>query len=261
MLMKKLLLFFFFVITATAVHAQDYSLYQKKWLVQGSDTMPYRILLPVNFDATKTYPVVFFLHGSGERGKDNEAQLIHGAKLFLKEDIRRSYPAIVIFPQCSASGYWANVIRSFDVSKKIGYTFLTGGEPTTDMRLLQLLIGTIMESYPVNKDQVYVGGLSMGGMGTYELVRRSPGLFAAAFPICGGANPATASAMKRVAWWIFHGAKDDEVYPAFSEKMFAAFKNEHANVRFTLYPEANHNSWDNTFAEPGLLSWLFAQHK
>ena len=258
--MKKILLPCFFIITVINIHAQDYSLYQKKWLVQGADTMPYRILLPVNFDATKTYPVVFFLHGSGERGKDNEAQLVHGAKIFLKEEVRKNFPAIVIFPQCSASGYWSNVLRIFDASKKIGYTFLTEGEATRDMEVLQLLVKYILENYPVNKNQVYVGGLSMGGMGTYELVRRNPGVFAAAFPICGGANPATAQSMKRVAWWIFHGAKDDEVYPSFSEKMFAAFKKEHTNVQLTLYPEANHNSWDAAFAEPRLLTWLFAQH-
>lgn len=259
--MKKIILSCCFILAAIIVCAQDYSAYQKKWMVQGSDTMPYRILLPLNFDATKTYPVVFFLHGSGERGNDNEKQLVHGAKIFLKEDIRKNFPAIVVFPQCSSSGYWSNVLRSFDASKKIGYTFLTEGEPTRDMQLLQLLLENILDGYPVNKGQVYVGGLSMGGMGTYELVRRNPGMFAAAFPICGGANPATASVMKRVSWWIFHGAKDDEVYPAFSEKMFAAFKKEHTNVQLTLYPEANHNSWDATFAEPGLLSWLFAQHK
>ena len=259
--MKKILFSFYFVFAFIIVHAQDNTAFQKKWLVQGADTMPYRILLPLNFDATKTYPVVFFLHGSGERGNDNAAQLTHGAKFFLKEETRKTYPAIVVFPQCSTSGYWSNVLRTFDATQKIGFTFLAEGEPTKDMRILQSLVKYILGNYPVNKDKVYVGGLSMGGMGTYELVRRSPGIFTAAFPICGGANPATAASMKHVSWWLFHGAKDDIIYPAFSEKMFAAFKKEKINVQFTLYPEANHNSWDATFAEPGLLPWLFAQHR
>jgi predicted peptidase len=258
--MKKIFLSCCFIIAVITLHAQDYSAYQKRWLLQGSDTMPYRVLLPLNFDATKTYPVIFFLHGSGERGNDNEKQLVHGAKLFLKDDVRQTYPAIVIFPQCSKDGFWSNVLKTFDASQKITHTFLISGEPTRDMKLLQLLVRFVLDTYPANKDQVYVGGLSMGGMGTYELIRRDPGVFAAAFPICGGANPATAGSMKRVAWWIFHGAKDDVVYPSFSEKMFAAFKKENVNVRFTLYPDANHNSWDAAFAEPGLLSWLFSQH-
>ncbi|MEP7165191.1 MAG: prolyl oligopeptidase family serine peptidase [Ferruginibacter sp.] len=259
--MKKILLSSFFIIAVITIHAQDFSAYQKKWLVQGGDTMPYRILLPVNFDATKTYPVVFFLHGSGERGNDNEAQLVHGARLFLKDDTRKNFPSIVVFPQCSKSGFWSNVLRTFDATQKVGHIFLTGGEPTKDMQLLQLLVKFILDSYPADKGEVYVGGLSMGGMGTFELVSRSPGIFAAAFPICGGANPATAQSLKHVAWWLFHGAKDEQVYPAFSEKMFAALKKENVNVRMTIYPEANHNSWDAAFAEPGLLSWLFAQHR
>jgi predicted peptidase len=248
------------MIASIIVHSQDYSLYQKRWIVQGADTMPYRILLPLNYNAAKTYPVIFFLHGSGERGNDNEAQLIHGAAFFLKKEVRNNFPAIVIFPQCAAAGYWSNVIRYFDSTQNIRYRFLASGPPTTAMGLLQTLVKYILDTYPVKKDQVYVGGLSMGGMGTYELVRRSPGIFAAAFPICGGANPATVNEIKNVHWWIFHGGKDDVVFPAFAEKMVAALKKEKAIVKFTLYPEANHNSWDEAFAEPGLLSWLFSQH-
>lgn len=259
--MKRILLCIFLIVISASIIAQDRSAYQKKWLVQGADTMPYRVLLPLNFDATKKYPLVFFLHGSGERGNDNEAQLIHGADYFLKEEFRKNYPVIVIFPQCSSSGYWSNVLRTFDATQKVTYTFLPEGGPTKDMHVLLSLVKYVMESYPVNKDRIYVGGLSMGGMGTYELVSRSPGVFAAAFPICGGANPAIAGSLKHVAWWLFHGSKDDVVYPSFAEKMFAALKKENVNVRFTLYPDANHNSWDAAFSEPGLSQWLFSQHK
>jgi predicted peptidase len=118
-----------------------------------------------------------------------------------------------------------------------------------------------MRKYPVDDERVYVGGLSMGGMGTFELVRRMPKTFAAAFPICGGANPATAKKMDDVDWWIFHGAKDDVVPPRHSEVMVKALKKEGANVKFTLYPNANHNSWDPAFTEPELLSWLFSKKK
>jgi predicted peptidase len=223
--------------------------------------MPYRLLLPEKYDAAKTYPVIFFLHGAGERGSDNEKQLAHGADLFLKADIRKSFPAIIVFPQCSATGYWSNVLRTFDADQKISFHFLPAGEPTADMRVLQTLVKHILQAFPVKKDQVYIMGLSMGGMGTYELVRRNPGVFAAAISICGGADPATAKELKNTSWWIFHGGKDDIVLPSFSEKMVAALKKEKASVRFTLYPEANHNSWDAAFAEPGLLPWLFSLHR
>ena len=126
---------------------------------------------------------------------------------------------------------------------------------------MALLVQFVFDEYPVKKDQVYTGGLSMGGMGVFELVRRMPKTFAAAFPICGGANPATASKMKKTSWWVFHGAKDDVVPPYHSENMVAALKKAGAKVKFTLYPNANHNSWDSAFAEPELLSWLFSQRK
>jgi len=261
MIIKKILLVSFFVLAGTMVYAQDFSAYKKQWIVQGADTLPYRLLLPENYNASKTYPVIFFLHGSGERGNDNQKQLVHGASLFLKEDVRKNFPAIVIFPQCPASGYWSNVLRTFDSDEKIRYNFVPAGEPTAAMRLLQTLVKYILQAYPVKKDQVYVGGLSMGGMGTYELVRRSPGIFAAAFPICGGADPVTAKEIKHVKWWIFHGGKDDVVFPSFSQNMVAALRKEKSIVKFTFYPEANHNSWDQAFAEPALLSWLFAQHR
>ena len=103
-------------------------------------------------------------------------------------------------------------------------------------------------------------GLSMGGMGTFELVRRKPATFAAAVPICGGAHEATAKGLRKTAWWIFHGAKDDVVPPHYSKIMADALKKQKANVKFTLYPDANHNSWDPAFAEKDLLPWLFS-HK
>ncbi len=259
--MRKTSCSVFLIIIGVITYAQDFSAYQKKWIVQGSDTMPYRLLLPENYDAAKTYPVIFFLHGSGERGNDNEKQLTHGASLFLKPELRKKFPAIVIFPQCAGAGYWSNVWRTFDQEQKITYNFIAGGEPTADMRMLQQLVMYILKTYPVKKDQVYVGGLSMGGMGTYELVRRTPGIFAAAFPICGGAVPSTAKAMNRVKWWIFHGGKDDVVDASFSRNITEALKKEKASVRFTLYPGANHNSWDSALAEPELLAWLFAQYR
>lgn len=241
--------------------AQDLGLYEKYLFIKNGDTLPYRVLLPENYDASKKYPLVFFLHGAGERGNDNEAQLTHGAKLFLREDVRKNFPAIVAFPQCPRESYWSNVDMPRDSSGKRSFVFKEDGAPTPAMVLAQGLVKDLMQKYPIEKKQVYVGGLSMGGMGTFEIVRRNPKVFAAAFPICGGANPATADKLKKVNWWIFHGAKDDVVPQAHSDAMAEALKKLNASVKYTVYPEANHNSWDNAFAEPGLLSWLFSNKK
>ncbi|HSN62327.1 MAG TPA: prolyl oligopeptidase family serine peptidase [Ferruginibacter sp.] len=260
--MKKI----FFIITClllpvVLLKAQTNNVFEKHWLVQGTDSLPYRLLLPENYDATKKYPLVFFMHGAGERGNDNEKQLIHGAKLFLREDTRKNYPAIVVFPQCPQNSFWSNVSFRADSLGKRSFVFKADVAPTIAMKMANALLHQIIQQYPVQKKQVYIGGLSMGGMGTFEMVYRNPKLFAAAVPICGGGDPAIAKKVKKTKWWVFHGAKDDVVPPACSQEMVTALQAVNANVKFTLYPNANHNSWDAAFAEPGLLSWLFAQKK
>lgn len=259
--MKSILSVVVFLCAVLTAHTQNVSLYKKQWFIQNGDTMPYRILLPDNFDSSKTYPLVLLLHGAGERGSDNEKQLVHGSKLFLRDSIRKNYPAIVVFPQCPQNSFWSNVKFSMDSLGKRQAVFTDGEAPTIAMRLLQQLLQQVISSYPVNKKQIYVGGLSMGGMGTFEIAARNPKLFAAAFPICGGGAPATGKKIRKINWWVFHGDADAVVPWQWSETMVNALKGTKANVKFTLYPGVNHNSWDNAFAESDLLHWLFAQHK
>ena len=257
----KVFLFSLFGLFAAGAQAQPFDAYLKKVLVQGPDTLPYRLLLPQHFDASKKYPLLLFLHGAGERGRDNEAQLSHGGLLFLNDTLRKAFPAIVVFPQCAANSYWSNVQITEDSSGNRTFVFQEGGAPTRAMAMVENLLEELQRQYKIKSDQIYVMGLSMGGMGTFEIVRRHPDLFAAAMPICGGANTATAAQLKKPKWWVFHGAKDNVVPPHHSEDMVAALKAQNASVKFTVYPEAGHNSWDNAFAEPELLPWLFAQRK
>jgi predicted peptidase len=262
--MKRILLFTgLLIVTSLQLIAQDRNLFEKHWFIQHGDTLPYRILLPLNYDPQKTYPMIVFLHGRGESGSDNERQLTNGAALFLNDSIRQQYPAIVVFPQCASTNYWSNVqaVATGTKNSKRTFYFIPEGEATSQMKLVMSLIDNLFERYSIQKKQVYAMGLSMGGMGVFELVRRKPHTFAAAVPICGGAHPATAKQLTNTKWWIFHGAKDDVVLPKYSEQMVEALQKAKASVKFTLYPNANHNSWDPAFAEPGLLNWLFQQHK
>jgi predicted peptidase len=187
--------------------------------------------------------------------------LIHGAKLFLRDDIRKNFPAIVVFPQCPRSSFWSSVKMQQDKDEKRTFSFNNMTEPTIAMKMANDLLHQLIKQYPVQKKKVYIGGLSMGGMGTFELAWRNPRLFAAAFPICGGGDPASAKDIRKIKWWVFHGAKDDVVPPSYSETMVNALKAVKAKVKFTLYPDANHNSWDPAFAEPALLPWLFSQKR
>jgi len=238
--------------------AQDLTKYDRGSFADKRDTMSYRILFPENFDPAKKYPVLFFLHGRGESGHDNEKQLANGAGVFLKPEVREQFPAIVIFPQCPADSYWANVNIAPDAAGKRSFDFVKGGEPTKAMRALLGMIDNILDKPYISKDQVYAGGLSMGGMGTYELLRRRPKMFAAAFAICGGDNLANVNKYKKVPLWIFHGGKDDVVNPAFSTAIANQLKIVGKEVKFTLYPDAGHSSWDLALAEPELLPWLFS---
>ncbi len=257
--MKHILTILLVLICCTS-YAQDNSLYTKQLFIQQNDTLPYRLLLPINYDKTKTYPLVIFLHGSGERGNDNEAQLSHGAALFLRDSIRQKYPAIIVFPQCALSSYWSNVSSNTVNGQRI-FSFKIDGEPSVAMNLLLQLYKKLKKQYPINKKQIYVGGLSMGGMGTFEIVRRLPKTFAAAMPICGGADVATANKLTKTNWWVFHGSKDDVVNPQLSKDMAAAIQAMGGKVKLTIYENANHNSWDNAFAEPTFMHWMFAQQK
>jgi len=259
--MKTLPYIAFTLLIISKTFSQDLNMYEKKELIIGKDTLRYRIMYPLNFDKTKKYPLIIFLHGSGERGSDNTAQLTHGGNLFAKDENHLNYPAIVVFPQCPHNNFWAN-LEERNNGNPNSFVFNTFAEPTKPMELTIKLVKNLLKEKYIDKNRVYVGGLSMGGMGTFEILYRCPKTFAAAFPICGGGNTESVKKYsKRVNIWVFHGAKDDVVPPKYSEEMVEAIKKNGGNIKFTLYPNANHNSWDSAFAEPDLLPWLFSNIK
>ena len=256
----KIKLLILFVSFNTILNAQTEAFTAESYF-KDNDTLNYRLLLPKDFTKDKQYPVVLFLHGAGERGNDNQKQLAHGSKLFLSQTARDSFPAIVIFPQCPKNDYWANA-EVDRTTYPLTITFPFDLPPTNALTLVMQLMEDMTQKPYVNKDQIYVGGLSMGGMGTFEILYRKPDLFAAAFAICGGGNPNTAKLFaKKVPMSIYHGAKDDVVKPQLSLAMVNAILEAGGTPNFTLYAKDNHNSWDSTFAETELLSWLFSNTK
>lgn len=244
----------------TSLSGQNLDAYQKELFIVKSDTLPYRILYPKNYDANKTYPLLLFLHGSGERGHDNELQLVHGSSLFLKETVRDEFPAIVVFPQCQANLSWNNAT----VNYKLGireYNFPDTIEPNGQLDLVEGLLTQLRTTIAVDQNRIYLGGLSMGGMGTFELLHRNPNTFAAAFAICGGANPSIAKHIKNTPLWIFHGDADIVVPAMYSVEMYEALKAQKADVTINVYPNVNHDSWTKAFDEPELLPWLFSKRR
>jgi predicted peptidase len=260
--MKKTFSFFILAACWVSVCAQDKTLFEKKEFISGHDTLRYRLLYPASYKPGKKYPLVLFLHGSGERGNDNEAQLTWGANLFLDSANRSSFPAIVIFPQCPKDSSWARIVRKQEKDSLGGFSFPADLPPTTPMVLVMDLMKNMVTEGKANAHKIYVGGLSMGGFGTYDILWRMPHFFAAAFPICGGGNPEKVLVYaKNYPIWIFHGAIDPVVPVANAHLMLHALQAGHARVKYSEYPGVGHDSWKNAFAEPGLLPWLFSQKK
>lgn len=158
--------------------------YEKRMFIREGDTLLYRLLSPINMKAGEKYPVVTFLHGSGERGNDNELQLTHGGKLFADTALREKYPAYVIFPQCPLSASWTSFLGKNKDGNDGERENKNLPEPKP-LQLTKMLIDSFAATSQVNEKRLYIGGLSLGGFGTFEILQRYPNTFAAAFPICG----------------------------------------------------------------------------
>ena len=204
-----------------------------------SKELPYRIQSPRGIEAGREYPLLLFLHGRGESGNDNVAQL-KSVPPRLAPAVFAAQPCFVIAPQCPKEGWWM-------------------GRP---LALALDLVREAVRELPVDKQRVYISGLSMGGFGTWAALAQEPKLFAAAIPICGGGEPASVRKFDRVPIWAFHGEADDVVPVAKSREMVEALRKEKgADIRYTEYPGVKHDSWTQTYENPELYAWLFAQKR
>jgi len=194
----------------------------------------YLLYLPDGYgESDKAWPLVLFLHGAGESGNNLENVKKHGPPKLAEE---KKFPFILVSPQ-SARGGW---------------------DPTA----LNALIDDVMAHYKVDADRVYVTGLSMGGFGTWALAAAYPQKLAAIAPICGGGTPADAKKIKHLPIWVFHGGKDPVVPVARSQSMVDALKSAGAEqVKFTVYPDAGHDSWTETYNNPDFYDWLLKQKR
>ena len=256
--MKKQLVFWVIFWTLFGVAYGQNEFEKKVYVTASNDSLNYRLLRPEVEQEGEKYPLVLFLHGSGERGSDNEKQLFHGSQMWLNPVNRENYPAFVLVPQCPESGYWAYTDRpsSFEPDQ------MPSDVPLSPVfRTLKELIDTYLAMPQVDKKRVYVIGLSMGAMGTYDLAIRYPEIFAAAIPICGTVNPTRLSAAKDVKFRIFHGDADTVVPVSGSRQAYKALKAAGADVEYIEFPGVTHGSWNPAFTQPDFMSWLFSQKK
>lgn len=260
-LLKSLWLFLLLLVPSVAI-AQDAApgVWNKRVLVDAQGKLPgglpYRLWVPKDYDAAKQYPLIVYLHGAGERGTDNQNHINgNGAPKLVSDEVQGKTPCFVLAPQCPPDKRWVEV----DWGQKTSHTMPE--QPSEPMRLLLQLLDALPKEFSLDPQRMYLTGLSMGGFGTWDLLVRRPQLFAAAVPICGGADNSTAPMIKHIPVWAFHGDADGTVFVGRTRTMVDAMKAAGATTKYTEYPGIGHNSWDKAYAEPDLFDWLFAQRK
>ena len=218
---------------------------------EGTELL-YRQYAPESPTAAEKLPLLIFLHGAGERGDDNLAQLKHGALKFITDTFQQQHPCFVIAPQCPKNHRWGSADWYDD-------TLTQPAEPTAELKAVRELIDAAVKQYPIDTDRIYITGLSMGGYGTWDALARYPNLFAAAVPICGGGDIQTAKNFASVPIWCFHGGADPVVPVGLSRGMIEALKSAGGSPKYTEYPGVKHDSWTQAYETTALYTWLFAQ--
>jgi predicted peptidase len=224
------------VATGEVIRAEAPKQKPAKLDVKVQVTLDYLLYLPTHYDQQDSWPLLLFLHGAGERGEDLELVKRHGPPKLIEQG--KPFPFIVVSPQCPKDGSWS-----------------------TKPLELTALLDDIAAKYKVDRDRVYLTGLSMGGFGTWLLAGYAPERFAAILPICGGGEVFSTRRLTHMPVWVFHGAKDPVVPLKRSEEMVDALKKNNPNVKFTIYPDANHDSWTATYDNPEVYKWLLEQKR
>lgn len=259
--MKRLFLTIFALSASGVAFAASPELYEARdFEARSGQRVDYRVLFPENYAAAdRDFPLVLFLHGAGERGTDNRSQLTHGSAMFTNPVNRERFPAVVLFPQCPPELYWA-----FDRRPENGFApeiFPAEYPATRIIEAVKELVESYIEKEKIDRRRVYVVGLSMGGMATFDIVCRWPELFAAAVPICGGVNPARLAEAAKVPFRIFHGDADDVVPVENSRGAYTALRRVGARVEYIEFPGVNHGSWVPAFGREDFMEWIFRQRK
>jgi predicted peptidase len=203
--------------------------------------LPYRLFVPTDYDPAKEYPLVLFLHGAGESGTDNVAQVNSNINNLFSHVKMAQYSSFLLAPQTNSG--WTSYNE----------------DPSPAMRMARSVMEQLKAEYAIDSSRLYVTGLSMGGGGTWETIWQNPGLFAAAVPICGWGNASKAPLLVDQPIWAFHNADDGTVSVSYSREMIAAIEAAGGSPRYTEYPTGGHNAWSRAYNEPALYEWMFAQ--
>lgn len=218
------------------------------------DTLLYRWAEPKNCNESKKYPLVVLLHGAGERGSNNQAQLVHGATELFTYAEKNKLDFYFIAGQVKGGSQWVDTPWNLNEHRM-------NPQPSAHMASLLELVEKVKAEKNVDPYRIYVTGISMGGYGTWDALQRRPDLWAAAIPICGGGDSHLAWKIREVPIWAFHGGSDRVVQTFRSRDMVANLWNVNGNIRYTEFPGVGHNSWTPAYRNDETWNWLFKQRR
>ncbi|MBQ9789513.1 MAG: phospholipase [Lentisphaeria bacterium] len=199
-------------------------------------------------------PLVLFLHGAGERGDNNWSQLVHGASELTSYCQQKDIAALLLFPQCPANMQWVNTPWG-EVEHSLP-------EISENLQLAMEMLDFECADSKIDLNRIYIVGISMGGYGTWDALSRFPEKFAAAFPICGGADIKMAERLKNIPILTYHGDSDTVVPTCRTRNIYAAIKAAGGEkITYVEVPDCGHESWVIAFAKRENWDWLFSQSK
>lgn len=224
----------------------------------ADETFRYLFLRPEKIEPGKKYPLIFFLHGAGERGNDVELLKKHFLPSIASDEFRERFPCFVVAPQCRADRWW---VKLPDVPKeqrtRVAPTL--ADKPADDLQAAVQAVGDVIREFPVDENRLYLTGISMGGYGSWDLAMRQPDRWAAVVPICGGGDETKGDLLVGLPIWVFHGDADPAVPVERSRNMVSAVRMAGGDPKYTEYPGVAHDSWTQTYADPDVLGWMFEQ--
>ena len=248
----------FFVLSACAAMAQFTAEEQMRFCSHTNEIgeiFNWRMSAPRYPVEGKKYPLIIFLHGSGECGTDNKRHIKLGLPKLLHTLRVLNREAMVMAPQCQSGGWWVEKLA-------MSADYRMPRKPAPAMDVMMEVISHIETSYPVDVERIYITGLSLGGFATWDAIQRYPEKFAAAVPLCGGGDVHAVKSLKNLPIWVFHGDNDKNVSVECSRRMVAALRSAGCRRLFyTEYKGVAHNCWDRAYSDQEMVSWLLDQRR
>ncbi len=236
-------------LTASADTYDVYTDSEAKTFTLGETSIPYRLVLPREYDETKSYPLIFFFHGAGERGNDNELQLFHCVQ-YIADNVP---DAIIVAPQCPVGNQWV------DTPWSDGAYSVDNIPESNELATVMKLFEQLKADYSVDTDRVYATGISMGGFAVWDLLMRHNDVFAAGIPVCGGGDISKGELLKDTPIFTFHGTVDSSVpFSGTKDTVEAIRTSGGTKIEFTVYEGQDHGIWNTAFATEGLFEKLLS---